>query len=128
MEKPPVFKSTIKAPELFNKANKLIMAKMHLGWKWSRLRRNYMCLHPFCERCGLMGEVVHHIIPRAKAPHLTYEWSNLMTLCNDCHNKEHGMGGWNEWNGIEEKDQDEWDEEVRKHEIYLESLKKGKKK
>jgi hypothetical protein len=80
------------AKELYNKANRQIMLDMHLGWKWSRIRRSYISQHPFCERCGLMAECVHHVIPRCKAPELTYEWSNLMSLCNDCHMREHNMG------------------------------------
>lgn len=47
-----------------------------------------------CERCGLIGNEVHHII------HLTPEnvvdseislnQENLMLLCKECHNEEHG--------------------------------------
>lgn len=45
-----------------------------------------------CENCGAVGTEVHHII------HLTPEnvievslnQENLMLLCNECHNKEHG--------------------------------------
>jgi 5-methylcytosine-specific restriction endonuclease McrA len=93
MKKPDPFNPKIcGAKELYNKANKQILIDSHLGYKWSRIRRSYISQHPFCERCGLMGECVHHIIPRSKSPQLTYEWSNLMTLCNDCHYQEHRMG------------------------------------
>ena len=98
VKKPEPFNPKIcGANELYNRANKQILLKMHLGWKWNRIRRSYISQHPFCERCGLMGECVHHIIPRCKAPELTYEWSNLMTLCNDCHMKEHKMGNPNSY-------------------------------
>ena len=63
-----------------------------LGWKWGRMRKAYMRRQPWCERCGLNADVVHHIVPRSVDPSRTYDWSNLMSLCNDCHDKEHGMG------------------------------------
>ncbi len=40
-----------------------------------------------CQACGDNKRLaVHHIIPRRHAPDLTYEPSNLITLCVACHN------------------------------------------
>ena len=64
----------------------------HLGYRWSRLRRGYLMQKPYCERCGLMADVVHHLLPRHTHPKLTYNWDNLMSLCHHCHDREHNMG------------------------------------
>lgn len=90
----PVFSSKIDAKEIYNKNDKRIEKGIHLGWKWSRMRKAYLAQHPYCERCGLMADCVHHIIGRSEAPHLTYEWTNLMALCDFCHMKEHKIGEW----------------------------------
>lgn len=47
-----------------------------------------------CERCKGKGkyskaECVHHIVPVKENPYLALEESNLISLCNDCHNLEH---------------------------------------
>jgi 5-methylcytosine-specific restriction endonuclease McrA len=46
-----------------------------------------------CERCGAIGEEVHHIIRLNEANVLDASVSinpeNLVLLCKDCHNKEH---------------------------------------
>lgn len=67
----------------------------HLGWKGgsinyvkrqAKLRDNYTC-----QVCGLMDlEVmeVDHIRPKAIAPELYTELSNLMTLCANCHRRK----------------------------------------
>jgi 5-methylcytosine-specific restriction endonuclease McrA len=59
------------------------------GWKWYYTRREYLMYHPYCARCGNLGEEVHHIYPRHSHPHLIYKWNNLETLCKECHRKEH---------------------------------------
>ena len=61
----------------------------HLGWKWSRLRAQYISYFPYCAKCGMLAEEVHHIHPRSTHPHLIYSWNNLLSLCKDCHRKEH---------------------------------------
>lgn len=47
-----------------------------------------------CEKCGAIGTEVHHIIhlspDNINDPSITVNQENLMLLCNDCHNKEHG--------------------------------------
>jgi 5-methylcytosine-specific restriction endonuclease McrA len=45
--------------------------------------------NPACNRCGLAGEEVHHIVQRAHAPHRWNDWSNLETLCKRCHKEHH---------------------------------------
>lgn len=47
-----------------------------------------------CEKCGAIGTEVHHIIhltpDNINDPSITVNQDNLMLLCNECHNKEHG--------------------------------------
>lgn len=50
--------------------------------------------HGLCEKCGAVGEEVHHIIhltpENISNPEITLGKKNLILLCKDCHNKEHG--------------------------------------
>ena len=66
-----------------------VEGKRLTGGKWTALRNTFMRLNPSCARCGRPGEQVHHIIPRAVRPDLTYEWANLQTVCCECHNSIH---------------------------------------
>ena len=60
-----------------------------LTGKWTRMRRLHLMAHPYCARCGLAGDEVHHVLPRETHPHLKYDWSNLQTLCSQCHLEVH---------------------------------------
>ena len=46
-----------------------------------------------CEKCGGIGEEVHHIIELTPEnitnPEITLGKSNLILLCKDCHNVQH---------------------------------------
>ena len=46
-----------------------------------------------CEKCGGVGEEVHHIIhvtlSNVEDLKVTLNQGNLILLCKDCHNKEH---------------------------------------
>lgn len=46
-----------------------------------------------CERCGKIGEEVHHKIPltvdNVSDALISLNQENLELLCRDCHNKEH---------------------------------------
>jgi 5-methylcytosine-specific restriction endonuclease McrA len=46
-----------------------------------------------CERCGGAATIVHHkvyLTPKnINDPEITLNWSNLESLCQDCHNREH---------------------------------------
>lgn len=47
-----------------------------------------------CEKCGAIGEEVHHKIPLTSDNihdvNVTLNPDNLIYLCKECHNKEHG--------------------------------------
>lgn len=59
------------------------------GGKWQRIRRLWLMQNPTCNRCGLFGEEVHHIVPRAHAPYRWDDTTNLETLCKACHRAHH---------------------------------------
>ena len=61
----------------------------YLGERWYRLRNRWLRSNPTCSDCGLAGEEVHHIIPRAVAPDLRFDVGNLCTLCRRCHHARH---------------------------------------
>lgn len=69
------------------------------GSTWKKIRNRYIAGHPLCERCLSDGRytpavLVHH--KTAIADGGTNEESNLMSLCNSCHEKIHGgRGGQN---------------------------------
>jgi 5-methylcytosine-specific restriction endonuclease McrA len=45
-----------------------------------------------CQLCEVKGEVVHHIIPKSKAPDRVADPLNLITLCKKCHKIKAHMG------------------------------------
>lgn len=52
-------------------------------------RDGYRCRE--CIRFGKLkqGEMVHHAVPREDFPELQWEPWNLVTLCNQCHDRMH---------------------------------------
>ena len=61
---------------------------------WEDCRLAFMRSKFFiCERCGGAATIAHHITyltpKNINDPNVTLNWSNLESLCQDCHNKEH---------------------------------------
>jgi 5-methylcytosine-specific restriction protein A len=56
---------------------------------WRQLRAEHLSRQPFCERCGRIATVVHHITPLAEAPHRGLDPTNLEALCFSCHSAHH---------------------------------------
>lgn len=70
--------------------------KFYLSKAWRKCRKSfYISKNGLCERCGKPGLIVHHktkLTPQnINDPEITLSWSNLELLCQDCHNKEHGL-------------------------------------
>ena len=66
--------------------------------KWKKCRRNYLSLHPICERCEKLGIIakadhVHHKIyldtQTYADPLVSMNYDNLEALCFNCHQAEH---------------------------------------
>jgi 5-methylcytosine-specific restriction protein A len=62
---------------------------------WNRVRKAYLAAHPLCEECNKAGrtkaaQLVHHKEPVDKRPDLRLSYSNLESLCKECHEKKHG--------------------------------------
>jgi 5-methylcytosine-specific restriction endonuclease McrA len=45
--------------------------------------------HPLCADCDRLAQCVHHVVPRHAAPERMYDESNLVSLCNACHEARH---------------------------------------
>ena len=76
------------------KKAKTISNKVHASYRWERLSKTYRAHHPICQRCKYLDNVtqtscekisVHHIEMINNAPHLAYDWDNLLSLCVPCH-------------------------------------------
>ncbi len=60
--------------------------------KWQRVRALKLATDPLCEceACSKrvrVATMVHHIKPVDKYPELRLEWSNLMSMANECHER-----------------------------------------
>lgn len=67
------------------------------AWELAReqalIRDNYLCQHCIKRKRLTPADMVHHIKPISDHPDLALVLENLLSLCNSCHNKEHGVGG-----------------------------------
>ena len=63
------------------------------AWQQARLIK-ITSANGICEKCGAIGEEVHHVIhinsTNIEDINVTLNQDNLLLLCKDCHNKEHG--------------------------------------
>lgn len=77
---------------------------------WRRLRAAFLFANPLCVFCTEAGrltlaEVVDHIISFRDRPELRLEWTNLRSLCKECHDRrtarDQAFGGrgarWPDW-------------------------------
>lgn len=73
--------------------DKLVM--FYKSARWRKLRQQRMRLdNNECQLCKHEGkyhkaEMVHHKIHVRDNPMLALDMDNLMSLCNECHNREH---------------------------------------
>lgn len=83
------------------------MSELHNTYKWELVRAHVMrahkglCANPFGLHTnkGMVSPlgnytaatVVHHIIPISYAPELAFTLSNLVPLCDDCHELAHDL-------------------------------------
>lgn len=83
------------------------MSELHNTYKWKLVRAHVMrahkglCANPFGLHTnkGMISSlgnytaatIVHHIIPISIAPELAFTLSNLIPLCDDCHELAHDL-------------------------------------
>ncbi|MEK4993289.1 HNH endonuclease [Paenibacillus sp. FSL H7-0918] len=67
------------------------------AWERAReqalIRDNHLCQHCIKRKRLTPADMVHHIKPLSEYPDLALVLENLLSLCNSCHNKEHGGRG-----------------------------------
>ncbi len=76
-------------------------AQRGYGYKWQKLRANYLASHPLCVACKKTGllkvaEVVDHIVPHKGDMALFWDSGNWQPLCKTCHDRKTATedGGW----------------------------------
>lgn len=80
------------ARQQYDKFSRKMDINKAYGHRWKKIRDAYAKEHPFCEQCFKEGRMVpldevHHIVPVNRGG--THDFSNLMSLCQSCHNKIH---------------------------------------
>jgi len=68
----------------------------YYGSSWKRIRAAYIAAHPLCEVCRDDGRltpavIVHHKVKLTEGG--TNDWSNLQSLCSECHSRHHAKRG-----------------------------------
>ena len=74
-----------------NGRSKLSREGFYASTRWIKLRDAFRKANPLCTRCKAMGysrpmAVVDHILPADDYPELIFDWGNLNSLCDPCHN------------------------------------------
>jgi len=72
------------------------ITEINHGWRrgteWKTVRRTIIIRDELtCKKCGVRDVRfdVHHIKPYKKYPEIRFEEDNLITLCKNCHKKQH---------------------------------------
>lgn len=65
--------------------------------EWQQARENALMRDGYmCQRCGRLAEEVHHIVPltshNIQLWEIALDEGNLISLCYECHKKEHRRG------------------------------------
>ena len=67
--------------------------------RWKELRDEKLAAYPYCEECHKKGKrsyatIVDHIIA-IKDGGDPWDWHNLRSLCDSCHNRKSARERWN---------------------------------
>lgn len=84
----------------FNQFWKKKKNKFYSSTEWKKMRRDVVLRDKnVCQKCGKIifsKPNVHHVInltpKNIDDPNISLNPDNLITICEDCHNKEHGKG------------------------------------
>jgi len=58
--------------------------------RWQKLRAVFLRLHPICEICGRVAATIPHHVEYVEDGGEFWDMDNLMAVCRNCHEKEHG--------------------------------------
>lgn len=103
-------------------------ATIYNSREWKELRIAKLRRQPLCERCLSQGRyvsahVVHHIIPietahtMADMKRLAFDFSNLQSLCDQCHNDIHNDAGYHTREAVQQRANERmerWQDKVMK--------------
>ena len=81
-------------------AHSKLYVKLMNSARWKKLRDDWLRQHPLCDECKRNGiteaaTCVHHVTPvesgrtDRECEQLAYSWSNLQSLCYQCHAEIH---------------------------------------
>lgn len=102
-------------------------AAIYNSREWQQLRIAKLRANPLCERCQAEGYIkaaqcVHHIHPIEESSsmqemrHWAFMWSNLQSLCYDCHARVHKELGSNTKETVQERRE-------QRHQRWVEQMK-----
>jgi len=81
---------SLEEPYRFNYCRKPKLKLYHTA-AWKKLRAWKLAQDPVCEKCKRVpARVVHYLKQAREWPELQLEPSNLMSLCDQCHNQASG--------------------------------------
>ena len=101
-------------------------ATIYNSREWRELRIQKLRANPLCERCYEQGRYVsahcvHHIIPietahnMADMKRLAFDFSNLQSLCDQCHADIHNQSGYHTREAFRQRAderQKRWEEKI----------------
>ena len=73
----------------YNREQRPAHHKLYNTQRWRDLRIGYLIAHPFCEECGRIATIVHHMTPHNGDVDLFHDPNNLESLCPSCHAMAH---------------------------------------
>lgn len=99
---PYIYKPKPKRDYTKREKTKAVYDNIYNTGRWRKLRAGHLLEHPLCEMCQREGKVtpatdVHHVREISHGDtledmlQLGFDPTNLMSLCEDCHNRLHGQ-------------------------------------
>lgn len=67
----------------------LYISRLRSSARWQNLREVVLCENPLCAMCERPAYEVHHVKDAARHEDLFFDQSNLIGLCEECHEKLH---------------------------------------
>lgn len=71
--------------------------KMGYNYKWQKMSKRFLAMHPLCVECNRLATLVDHRVPHKGNEKLFWDMSNWQPMCTSCHNRKtatEDMGSW----------------------------------